>query len=62
MSYLKIIIHIDNKLTLSGTERRILRLKGRQRLYGTSTEGTLVLQLACSWKLLKDPLRLATYQ
>jgi hypothetical protein len=50
------------KLTLRGMERRILRSKGTQRLYGTSTEGTLALQLACSWKLLKDPLRLATYQ
>lgn len=59
---MKVATQNENKLTLSGRERCVLRLKGRQRLKGTSTEGTFVLQLACSWKLLKDPLRLATYQ
>jgi len=29
-------------------------------MYGKSTKGTMDLQLAFSWKLLKDLLRLAT--
>lgn len=47
LNYLKFIA-FDKIRTLCGKERATFRLKGLQRLYATATEGTRVLQLACS--------------